>query len=356
MSTASHSTLDDVRLISLRTMGNAVDGILAVSQCGQDVPFIADRLFTVSAPARAVRGHHAHRALQQFLICVHGTIDVVVDDGATRRSFCLNHPSQALYVPAGIWGEQTYVENGSVLAVLCDAPYDEADYIRDRDEFLAFKSAPQEISVTSDPIRLNLGCGGRPLPGYVNVDQDTLDDLRRRYPTQTFDDSLVVKQYDVFNLPYADASVDEVRADSFIEHLSFADEPRFFHEVTRVLRPGGQLVLSVPDFEEVVRLWLAAKDDWRDFYRCDEEAIKAQHWFGTYSYGTDNRWGYLSAILYGSQNGAGQFHTNCYSEGKLRAIAARIGLDVQEVSRFRWKGDRDPMLSLIAVKPMNTGA
>lgn len=204
--------------------------------------------------------------------------------------------------------------------------------------------------MSAELIRLNLGCGGRPLPGYVNVDQDSLDDLRRRYPTQTFSDDLVVEQFDVFNLPYAGNSVDEVRADSFIEHLCFTDEPRFFTEVVRVLKPGGRLVLSVPDFEEVVRLWLAAKDDWQDFYRSDDEAIKSQHWFGTHSYGTDNRWGYLTAILYGSQNGAGQFHTNCYSEGKLRAISARLGLDVAELSRFRWKDDRDPMLSLVAVK------
>lgn len=144
MTRSSHSTLDQVRLIALRTMGTLQDGILAVSQCGQDVPFTVDRLFTVSAPEGAVRGHHAHRQLQQFLICVHGAIEVVVDDGVRRQVYRLDHPSQALYLPAGIWGEQTYLEQGSVLAVLCDAPYDEADYLRDRAEFLDFKSPLRE--------------------------------------------------------------------------------------------------------------------------------------------------------------------------------------------------------------------
>ena len=74
------------------------------------------------------------------------------------------------------------------------------------------------------PIKLNLGCGGRPLIDYVNIDMDTIDEMRDRYPNQVFDDSLTIEQYDIFNLPYEDASVDEVRADGLIEHLSFKEE------------------------------------------------------------------------------------------------------------------------------------
>jgi hypothetical protein len=70
-------------------------------------------------------------------------------------------------------------------------------------------------------IRLNLGCGGRPLKNYINVDMDTLEDMRLRYPNQDFNDSLTIKQYDLFNLPFEDSSVDEVRADGLIEHLPF---------------------------------------------------------------------------------------------------------------------------------------
>ena len=203
---------------------------------------------------------------------------------------------------------------------------------------------------TDGPIRLNLGCGGRPLRGYINVDIDTLDQIRARYPKQAFEDDLIVVQYDIFNLPYLNDSVDEVRSEGLIEHIPFIDEPRFFYEILRVLKPAGLLYLSTVDFEMAAKQWLEAKDDWKDFYRDDQEAILNHHWFGTYTYKPTNRWGYLTATLYGSQNGAGQFHTNCYSEAKLRAICKRLNLDVVSIGRFQWKGDRDHMLGLTATK------
>ena len=200
------------------------------------------------------------------------------------------------------------------------------------------------------PIKLNLGCGGRPLKDYINVDMDTIEDMRARYPNQVFDDSLTIKQYDLFNLPYEDSTVDEVRADGLIEHLPFIDEPRFFYEVTRVLKSGGMLRLSTVDFEKTVKQWLDAEDDWKDFYKNDEKSIHEQHWFGTYSYKPTNRWGYLAATFYGSQNGSGQFHTNCYTDKKLSAICDRLGLNIKTIDKFQWKGDRDHMLELIAIK------
>ena len=203
---------------------------------------------------------------------------------------------------------------------------------------------------TDNAVRLNLGCGGRPLRGYINVDMDSLDQIRARYPNQVFEDDLIVVQHDIFNLPFPNNSIDEVRAEGLIEHLPFIDEPRFFYEVARVLKPGGLLHLSTVDFEMTVKQWLETKDDWKDFYRNDQEAILSQHWFGTYTYEPTNRWGYLVTTLYGNQNGAGQFHTNCYSEAKLRAICEKINIEVVLIERFQWKGDRDHMLSLTATK------
>ena len=197
-------------------------------------------------------------------------------------------------------------------------------------------------------IRLNLGCGGRPLRDYINIDQDTLEEMRKRYPNQEFDDDLTIEQFDLFNLPYKDESVDEVRADGLIEHLPFIDESRFFYEVKRVLKPGGIMKVSTVDFEKTVRQWLDAEDNWKDFYKDDDKSILDQHWFGTYTYKPKNRWGYLTATLYGSQNGAGQFHTNCYTEKKLRAICEHLNMDVVSIDEFQWKGDRDHMLRLTA--------
>lgn len=199
-------------------------------------------------------------------------------------------------------------------------------------------------------IRLNIGCGGRPLQGYVNIDMDSLDDIKERYPNQNFPDDIVVVQHDIFNLPYSSNSVDEILCDGLIEHLPFIDEPRFFYEIRRCLKIDGVLNLSTVDFEKTVRQWLDAPDEWRDFFRSDAEAIHGQHWFGTGTYKPINRWGYLTATLYGSQNGDGQFHLNCYTEAKLRAICNRLNFNVISIERFQWKEDRDHMLRLIASK------
>lgn len=199
-------------------------------------------------------------------------------------------------------------------------------------------------------IKLNLGCGGYPLPGYVNVDLDNLEQLKARYPGQPFPEGIEIYNYDIFNLPFDDSSVDEIKADSLIEHLLFIEEPKFFYEVKRVLQPGGIFEFSTPDFEETFRLWLAAKDEWKDFFRNDAEAIANKHWFGQYSYSTDNRWGYLTAMIYGTQNGLGQVHRNCYTVPKIQAILKHLEFKEITISRYRWKGDRDLMILVRAMK------
>lgn len=202
----------------------------------------------------------------------------------------------------------------------------------------------------TEEIKLNLGCASRPLPGYINIDLDTLEEMRMRYPNLSIPEDMQIYQYDIFNLPFADGKVSEVRCDSMLEHLSFLEEKKFFYEMVRVLRPGGSLVFSVPDFEDLVKKWLAADDDWRDFYRNDDEAIAKQHWFGQYSYSTKSRWGYMTASLYGPQNSEGQFHKNCYTEKKIRAMLDFLGFRIVELSFFNWKSDRDRMIKVHAVK------
>jgi predicted SAM-dependent methyltransferase len=198
--------------------------------------------------------------------------------------------------------------------------------------------------------RLNIGCGGRPLKGYINVDQDSIEDMRKRYLNTQFDDELIIKNYNIFDLPYQDATVDELRADGLLEHLSFKEEPKFLYEVSRVLRVGGFFEFSVPDFEEACLIWLKAKDDWKGFFSDDIEDINNQHWFGTYSYDYLNRWGYIIATFYGSQNGEGQHHKNCYSEGKIKKMMTFLGFELVILEKFLWKGDRDPMLRCVVRK------
>ena len=93
-------------------------------------------------------------------------------------------------------------------------------------------------------LKLNLGCASKLLDGYVNIDQDDINVIRERYPWLHFPEDAIIYNYDVFNLPYEDATVDEIIADGFIEHLSFVEEKKIFEEIKRVLKPGGTLSIS----------------------------------------------------------------------------------------------------------------
>jgi UDP-2-acetamido-3-amino-2,3-dideoxy-glucuronate N-acetyltransferase len=104
----------------------------------EGVPFSPQRWFMVyDVPSLHVRGEHAHRACQQFLICVSGQVMVAVDDGENRTEVLLDSPSIGIYIPAGIWASQFRYDSDAVLLVLASLPYDPDDYIRDYDEFLA---------------------------------------------------------------------------------------------------------------------------------------------------------------------------------------------------------------------------
>jgi dTDP-4-dehydrorhamnose 3,5-epimerase-like enzyme len=137
--------LSDARFIKLpRFVDPDGDGLLVVTEAGEQVPFHQiQRMFTIVAPADAKRGHHAHRLCSQFLLCVSGAFDVVCDDGRDRKTFSLNQPELALFVPPGLWLEIDAKKNDSTLIVLCDRPYEAHDYIHDYAEFLSFRKVPR---------------------------------------------------------------------------------------------------------------------------------------------------------------------------------------------------------------------
>ena len=100
-----------------------------------ETDFGLQRVFFVRGDAGDIRGQHAHRQCSQLLVCVTGSVEVLASNGATERRHRLDDPTIGLLVPPMIWCEQVYESKGSVLLVLCDREYDEADYIRDRDEY-----------------------------------------------------------------------------------------------------------------------------------------------------------------------------------------------------------------------------
>jgi WxcM-like protein len=130
-------SVDDCRLLDLPVIHNP-QGNLTFIEGEQHVPFdIARVYYLYDVPGGATRGGHAHRQLRQLLIAMSGSFEVVLDDGAKRRSVRLNRPYVGLYMPTMIWRELVDFSSGAVCMVLASAPYEEADYIRDYDEFRA---------------------------------------------------------------------------------------------------------------------------------------------------------------------------------------------------------------------------
>ncbi len=199
-------------------------------------------------------------------------------------------------------------------------------------------------------IKLNIGCASRPLNGYVNIDMDNIEQIKDRYPNIKIPENIEIFNYDIFNLPYNANTVDEIRAEALIEHLSFHEEPIFFYELKRVLKPGGQLFLTTPDFDKLIQDWISAKDNWIDFHKSDKKSIEQEFWFGNYSYTRKNKWGYLTACFFGTQYGDGQYHKNCYTKEKLISIAKKLDFSVLEINSKKWKNKREHIIEFIAKK------
>ena len=91
-------------------------------------------------PVGGRRGGHAHRRLEQILIAVAGSFVVLLDDGAARRRVRLDDPRVGLHIPPGVWRELDSFTDGAVCVVPASMPYDAADYERDYEEFLNWRS------------------------------------------------------------------------------------------------------------------------------------------------------------------------------------------------------------------------
>lgn len=110
-------------------------GLLVAGQFPDDIPFRPQRMFIVSrTPVDSVRGGHAHRTCHQYLVAVHGKVEVEWDDSQGTQVVILDDPTKGLYVPPLAWALQTYRAPDSVLVVLASHPYDVEDYVDDRDE------------------------------------------------------------------------------------------------------------------------------------------------------------------------------------------------------------------------------
>ena len=113
-------------------------GNLTFIEGGRQIPFDIRRVYYLyDVPGGSTRGGHAHKALHQLIIAMSGSFDVVLDDGSQQQRFHLNRSYYGLYVCPMLWRELDNFSSGSVCMVLASNLYDEVDYYRDYDLYLA---------------------------------------------------------------------------------------------------------------------------------------------------------------------------------------------------------------------------
>ena len=112
-----------------------------------DIPFEIKRVYYMYDTGEGVvRGHHAHKSLEQILICIHGSCKILLDNGKEKKKVFLEKPYEGLYVPNNMWREMYDFSPDAVLMCLASDVYREEDYIRDYDAFLRFCQGDEEGS------------------------------------------------------------------------------------------------------------------------------------------------------------------------------------------------------------------
>jgi len=131
-------SLDRCRLIELPKIVDA-RGNLSFIEGERHVPFAIKRVYYLyDVPGGETRAGHGHRTLQQLMIAISGSFDVILDDGRSTRTLQLNRSFLGLYICPGIWRELVNFSSGAVCLVLASEYYDAADYLRDYEEFRSF--------------------------------------------------------------------------------------------------------------------------------------------------------------------------------------------------------------------------
>lgn len=128
----------DIKFYTFQQHGDNRGQLVAIEEL-KDIPFKVKRVYYMYDITDGVaRGFHAHKHLEQILICVHGSCKVKLDDGFEKSEVLLDNPYSGLYVANNIWREMYEFSPEAVLLVLASELYDEADYIRNYEDFIEF--------------------------------------------------------------------------------------------------------------------------------------------------------------------------------------------------------------------------
>ncbi len=129
-------SLEECRIIALPKISDP-RGNLTFIEGSRHIPFDIKRVYYLyDVPGGAERGAHGHRNLQQLIVAMSGSFDVILDDGFEKKTFHMNRSYYGLYVSPMMWRDITNVSSGAVLMVLASDYYDAADYFRDYEVFI----------------------------------------------------------------------------------------------------------------------------------------------------------------------------------------------------------------------------
>jgi len=129
----------DCNIIHFPKIHNRAGNLTSV-QNHIEVPFGVQRVYYLyDVPGGESRGAHAHRALEQVIIAASGSFDITIDDGRNKKTVQLSRPYMGLHIRPGIWRDISNFSSGSICLVLASELYDPADYLREYDQFLAFR-------------------------------------------------------------------------------------------------------------------------------------------------------------------------------------------------------------------------
>lgn len=126
----------EVVLIPLHSVDDSERGTLCVAEFGKDIPFEIKRIFYLyNLSSDTVRGQHAHRKQEQFIMCLSGSVEVLTVQNGKESRFTLSQPNQGVYLPPMTWVRIKVLDISAIYLVVSSGLYEESDYIRNYEEF-----------------------------------------------------------------------------------------------------------------------------------------------------------------------------------------------------------------------------
>ena len=134
----------EIKKLVFEIQGDERGDLVALEQM-RNIPFEIKRVYYIYRTAEGVvRGKHAHKSLQQVLLCVHGSCRLKLDNGYEQETILLDQPNEGIYIANDMWREMYDFSPDAVLIVIASELYDESDYIRDYDAFLKYVQGRQK--------------------------------------------------------------------------------------------------------------------------------------------------------------------------------------------------------------------